>query len=29
MTGTDVATIVDGRLARIVGFFGDLSPVAG
>ena len=28
MTGTDVATIVDGRLARIIGFFGDLSPVA-
>jgi hypothetical protein len=29
VTGTDVATIVDGRLARVIGFFGDLAPVAG
>jgi hypothetical protein len=27
--GTDVATIVDGRLSRIIGFFGDLAPAAG
>ncbi|HWJ62545.1 MAG TPA: hypothetical protein VNS19_11295 [Acidimicrobiales bacterium] len=25
--GTDVAEIVDGRLVRVVGFFGDLAAV--
>lgn len=24
--GTDVAEVADGRLTRIVGFFGDLTP---
>jgi len=26
VTGTDIATIVDGRITRIIGFFGDLPP---
>jgi len=26
VTGTDVAEVVDGRIVRIVGFFGDLVP---
>lgn len=25
VTGTDVVEIVDGRIARVVGFFGDLA----
>ena len=26
VTGTDIATLVDGRLTRVIGYFGELPP---
>jgi len=28
VAGTDIADVVDGRLVRVIGFFGDTQPLA-